>query len=91
MGLTLTSVVITMMISGVTINLFGVMMAVFWRREGVSLKDLLLAGSQAAAHPDQYVKSEHVVAIRSILICGVGLFLTGTLLIVYEAIQALWR
>lgn len=48
-----------------------------WRRADVPLSALLWAGSQAAIHPERFIRPGRVGAVRVLGAAGVTLFLLG--------------
>jgi hypothetical protein len=80
------NLVIALMLSGVTIAMAGMVAAVLWRNDGVTARDLVWAGSTAAAHPERYVRPERLTAVRRLNLTGVALFLIGALLAAGQAL-----
>jgi len=83
------TVIIAIFISGSTIALCGTIAMLFWRKSEVTKLDLFWAGSRAAAHPEYYVRSEHVRTVKILHLAGISLFLTGVLaLLVFGLIKS---
>jgi len=78
---------LTLMLSGVAAGLGGVVATIAWRKPAVSVRTLLWAGSEAAAHPERYVKEERVAIVRGLNMIGVSLFLLGVLLLVGVSVR----
>jgi hypothetical protein len=58
-----------------------------WRKDGVSAGELWLAGSKAATHPERYVRPDRVRVVRVMNYLGVGLWLTGVVVMVAKTLQ----
>jgi hypothetical protein len=75
------TIVVALMLSGIAVNLIGVLAMTIWRKPGVTIGDLVSAGSSAAAHPKTYVKQDRVRVVRILYLTGTAMFLTGVLTI----------
>jgi hypothetical protein len=80
---------IGLMLTGMLAGLVATLAMVLWRRDGVSWTDVVWAGSTAAAHPGQYVRSERVKVIRFLTFLTASLFLAAALLAVGHALRTL--
>jgi hypothetical protein len=89
MEFTLRDVVPIVMLTGVGFGLIGVVMTRIWRKDGVTGAMLFWAGSDAAAHPERYVKPQRVFVVQCVNLTGVGLFLVGVLIVVWAMLQRL--
>jgi hypothetical protein len=69
--------------SGLAIALCGTIAMLFWRKSEVSKLELFWEGSRAAAHPEYYVRSEHVKTVKMLHLVGISLFLTGVLALLF--------
>jgi hypothetical protein len=81
--------VIVLMVGGVLMSIAGTCVATVARRPEITLRALFWAGSDAAAHPERYVKPELLGAVRAVSLLGVGLFATGALILAFHAIAGL--
>ena len=77
--------VLALMISGVLVMLVGVAVMILARRHDVGVRTLFWAGSNAAAHPERYVRPDFLSTIRVLNLLGVGLFATGAIILAAEA------
>jgi hypothetical protein len=80
------SLAIGLMLIGGLLGLAGAFTTVLLRLDGLSWTDVIWAGSRAAAHPEQYVRSEHVKTVRCLNLVAVSIFLVGALLTVGHAL-----
>jgi len=80
------SLAIGLMLIGSFVGLAGALTMVLWRLDGLSRADIMWAGSRAAAHPEQYVRSERVKTVRCLNLTAVSIFLVGALLAVGHAL-----
>jgi hypothetical protein len=74
------------MLIGIIVGLAGALTTALWRLDGLSRTDVIWAGSRAAAHPEQYVRSERVKTVRCLNLLAVSIFLVGVLLAVGHAL-----
>jgi hypothetical protein len=81
--------VIVLMLAGVLVSIAGICITTVARRPEITLRALFWAGSDAAAHPERYVKPEQLGAVRAANFLGVGLFATGALILAFHAIAGL--
>ena len=81
--------VIGLMLTGILVGLAGALAMVLWRLDGLSWTDVVWAGSRAAAHPEQYVRSERVKMVRCLSLMAVSIFLAGALLAAGHALLTL--
>jgi hypothetical protein len=74
---------LALMAAGTGVLLVGAVAAFFWRNRsaGVTTSAIYWAGSSLAAHPERYIRPDRVRAIRVMNLAGVGLFLSGVLVI----------
>ena len=88
----LSRLVLGLWLIGCVIGLCGNVLASFsWRKAGVSAKDLRMAGSNAAAHPERYYRPDRVPLVRVVNYLAVGLFLVGVLIMVSGTFRPLFR
>jgi hypothetical protein len=80
--------VIALLMAGTALNICGAVATLIWRKEGVTVAALWLAGSTAAAHPERYVRPDRVRIVRVLNMTGVSLALVGVLALVA---RALWH
>lgn len=81
--------VIALMLGGVLASVVSLCITTVARRQDITLRALFWAGSDAAAHPERYVKPEMLGAVKSLNFLGVGLFVTGALIMAFHAIAGL--
>lgn len=81
------TVIIALFLSGTTISLCGSVVTFFWRKSEVTKLDLFWAGSRAAAHPEYYVKAEHVKTVKILHLTGISMFLTGVLILLFYGLR----
>jgi uncharacterized iron-regulated membrane protein len=86
MKLFVMSLLITLMLSGMAIAIFGIVATVLWRKKDVTLGNLVWAGSKLAAHPERYVRPDRLALVRALAFTGVALFLIGAVLAVIQAL-----
>ena len=83
MELTLRDLVWIVMLTGVGFLSIGVVLTRLWRKDEITGAMLFWAGSDAAAHPERYVKPQRVFLVRCMNGTGVGLFLIGVIVMVW--------
>lgn len=79
--------ILGLMLAGLVLVVCGAMASFSWRKDGVSAGELWLAGSRAAAHPERYVRPDRVPVVRVMNYLGVGLWLTGVVVMVAKTLQ----
>ncbi len=78
---------IALLLAGATVGIVGNLMTWAWRRSGQTLASLFWAGSDLAARPERFVRTDRVVVVRITYYAGVLLFLLGVLMHVVEAVR----
>ena len=68
--------------SGVALGVVSAVATFLWRRQGVTAGELFWAGSVAASHPERYVRSDRLTAIRVLNTAGAGFAALGVLIAV---------
>ncbi|BDG04636.1 hypothetical protein [Anaeromyxobacter oryzae] len=87
----LKDLILGLMLTGLVVGLCGALASFSWRKDGVSSRELWLAGSKAAAYPERYVRPDRVLVVRVLNLVGVGLCLAGVLIMVAGTVQPLLR
>jgi len=80
-------VVLALAIAGMAVLFCANTAAMIWRKEGVTVEQLWLAGSAAAAHPERYVRADRADVVRVLNYVGVGLFLASVVVMVVMTIR----
>jgi hypothetical protein len=80
-------VVVALFGSGVALAVFSAGATFVWRRPGLTFGELFWAGSSAAAHPERYVRSDRLTAIRVLNIAGVSLIVASVLI---SLVRGIW-
>ena len=62
-------------------------LAIVKRRDGVTLRETLFAGSDLGAHPERYVRESWVAPVKLLTLAGVVFFLAAVLAILILGIS----
>ena len=81
--------VLALMLGGCLVLLVGFIATLAWRRPDVTIRNILLSGSDVGARPERYVREGRVRDVSRINLFGVCLFLSGVVVIVVETLRLL--
>ena len=87
----LENLILGLMVTGFVVLLCCALALLLWRKDGVSARELWMAGGKAAAYPERYVRPNRVLAVRLLNFIGVGLWLAGVLIMVAGTVRPLLR